>query len=269
MDYGSTLELFLSQPGQVGRIPETHETETTIPLEAILSRLLAWCTFLGSPVEEEILRIQDKSHDVPCFFPLSCSLPLTSDHMGPILDQLSEAVLSATNGTPTQRAFIPPMLRDSAKLKNYPSSSRSRESIIRFIELIHYEWFERAGVERFVELLNYLHVAVEDMDDRSKWAKLLLGTIQAPEGAQRLSQPYWELLVEVAVLIPQSPRDGSTYDPQITESLVQAQEWRKLECWMAVVWMVWPPGAGEGVATVLCFPTRLNGMTAGVHLSHF
>ena len=165
--------------------------------------------------------------------------------MGPILDQLSEAVLSATNGTPTQRAFIPLMVCDLVKLKNHSSSSRSREFIIRFIELIHYEWFDQAGVERFVELLDYLHVTVEDMDDRSKWAKPLLGTIQAPEGAQRLSQPYWELLVEVAISFPRPLGDGPAYDPQITAFLAEAQEWRKLECWMAVVWMVWPPGAGE------------------------
>jgi len=226
------------------RVSKTHETDTTIPLEATLNRLLVWCTFLGSPVEEGMLRIQDKPYDISCFFSLSCSLPLISDHMGPILDQLSEAILLATKGTPTQRGFIPPMLRDLVKLKNYPFSSRSRGPIIRFIELIDYEWFERAGVEKFIELLDYLHVAVEDMDDQSKWAKLLLGIIRTPEGAQRLSQPYWELLVEVAVSFPRPLDDGSAYDPQITAFLAEAQEWRKLECWMAVVWMVWPPGAG-------------------------
>ena len=97
---------------------------------------------------------------------------------------------------------------------------------------------------RFIELLNHLHVTIEDMDDQSKWAKLLLEIIRTPDGAQRLSQPYWELLVEVAILSPQSLRDGSAYDPQIMEFLVQAQEWRKLECWMAIVWMIWPPGTG-------------------------
>jgi len=228
----------------LGRISETNKIETTIPLEATLNRLLVWCTFLGSPVEEEMLKIRDKSCDISYFFSLSCSLSLISGHTRPILDRLSEAVLSATNGTPTQRGFIPPMLRDLVKLKNYPFSSRSRGLIIRFIELIDYEWFERAGVERFVELLDYLHVTIEDMDDQSKWAKLLLGIIRTPEGARRLSQPYWELLVEVAILIPQSLRGGSAYDPQIMEPLVQAREWRKLECWMATVWMIWPPGAG-------------------------
>jgi len=38
-----------------------HETKVTLPLDAALSRLLTWCIVLGSPVEEEALKIQDKS----------------------------------------------------------------------------------------------------------------------------------------------------------------------------------------------------------------
>ena len=50
--------------------------------------------------------------------------------------------------------------------------------------------------------------------------------------------------MEVTILFPRPLGDGAAYDPQITAFLAEAQEWRKLECWMAVVWMVWPPGAG-------------------------
>ena len=38
----------------------------TILLGAILNRLLTWCIFLGWPVEEEVLKIQDKSCVIPC-----------------------------------------------------------------------------------------------------------------------------------------------------------------------------------------------------------
>jgi len=38
-----------------------HETKVTLPLDAALNRLLTWCIVLGSPVEEEALKIQDKS----------------------------------------------------------------------------------------------------------------------------------------------------------------------------------------------------------------
>jgi len=43
-------------------VSKTHGTKTTIPLNATLNRLLVWCTFLGSPVEEEALKVQDKSY---------------------------------------------------------------------------------------------------------------------------------------------------------------------------------------------------------------
>jgi len=34
--------------------------KTSIPLDAMLNRILAWCICLGSPVEEEVLKVQDK-----------------------------------------------------------------------------------------------------------------------------------------------------------------------------------------------------------------
>jgi len=39
----------------------------TMPLNAKLNRLLTWCTFLGSPVESEVLMIQNKSYGISCF----------------------------------------------------------------------------------------------------------------------------------------------------------------------------------------------------------
>ena len=50
-------------------VSATHETETTIPLNAILNRLLVWCIFLGLHVEKEVLEIQDKLYDISCFCP--------------------------------------------------------------------------------------------------------------------------------------------------------------------------------------------------------
>ena len=56
----------------------THETP--IPLDVMLNRLLAWCIFLGSPVEEEALKVQDKSCDTSRFCPSSYSL-----HFSPVI----------------------------------------------------------------------------------------------------------------------------------------------------------------------------------------
>ena len=45
--------------------------ETTTPLDVILNRLLVWCILLGSPVEEDALKVQDKSCDMSHFYPSS------------------------------------------------------------------------------------------------------------------------------------------------------------------------------------------------------
>jgi hypothetical protein len=48
-----------------------------------------------------------------------------------------------------------------------PFSPRLRRLVIRFVGLIGYKGFEGVGVEGFIELLNHLHVTVEDMDEPS------------------------------------------------------------------------------------------------------
>jgi hypothetical protein len=124
-----------------------------------------------------------------------------------------------------------------------PFSSRLRRFVIYSVELIGYKGFKRVGVERFVGLLNHLRVTVEDMDYDIKWGELLLETLQTSEGAQHLSNWYWELLVELQ-LRSRPLQDTFFYRPQIAMFLVEAQEWSKLECWMATIWMVWPPEVG-------------------------
>ena len=125
-----------------------------------------------------------------------------------------------------------------------PSSSRLRRLIIRSVEVVGYEGFGRIGVERFVQLLNHLHVMVKDMDDKDKWIGLLLDAIQSSKEPQRLSHWYWELLVELAISKPWWPRGEIVYTPQIITCLIEAEEWSKLEYWIGTVWMIWPPGSG-------------------------
>ena len=36
-----------------------------------------------------------------------------------------------------------------------------------------------------------------------------------------------------------------THDLHIMASLEKDQEWEKLECWMGIVWIVWPPQDGK------------------------
>jgi len=125
-----------------------------------------------------------------------------------------------------------------------PFSPRLRRLVIRSVELIGYGGFEGVGVERFVELLNHLHVTVEDMDYTHSWAGLLLDTIQSSEGARHLSHSYWGFLVELKV-----SKSWLRLDParslQIIKSLTEAKEWNKLECWIGIVWMLGAGGMTE------------------------
>jgi len=117
-----------------------------------------------------------------------------------------------------------------------PFSSRLRRLVIRSVELVGYEGFEGVGMERLIELLNHLHVAVEDMVQSRLWARFFAGILRTSEGTQLLSHWYWELLVELAISRPWLLR-VITYNPQTTIFLTEAQEWSKLECWMGTVWI--------------------------------
>jgi hypothetical protein len=146
-----------------------------------------------------------------------------------------------------------------------PFSPRLWRLVIRSIEVIGYKGFEGVGVERLIGLLNHLHVTDEDVDNRMNWAELLLDTIQFSEGTQRLSHWYWEFLVELT-------SSGSlflnldlnlTRGMQTITSLTKAKEWGKLECWMGIIWMLWPQAWACGMteedldrSTLLLFHQR-------------
>ena len=119
-----------------------------------------------------------------------------------------------------------------------PFSPRLRRLAIRFVELVGYRGFGGAGMEKLIELLDNLHVTDEEMDSAHRWPPLLLGMIRSPGGTHRLSHRYWELLVELAVSEPWLLQFGDTDAPKIAKTLVDAQEWGKLECWIRFEWMV-------------------------------
>lgn len=83
-------------------------------------------------------------------------------------------------------------------------------------------------MEELVELLNHLHVTVENMDERGDWAKLLLDTLKTSEGARCLPYRYWELLAN-SKFLTHGCWGTSTYNPQIKRIFIEAQEWGKLE----------------------------------------
>ena len=124
-----------------------------------------------------------------------------------------------------------------------PVSERLRRLVMRSVELIGYREFEEVGVEQFIELLDDLGVGVEDVGDKEEWTLLLLNVIQSPEGIQGLSRRYWGLFGELAISCSWRLR-GYVWSSKITTFLKDSQEWDKLECWICVVWTIWPPGTG-------------------------
>ena len=327
-------------------------TWSTVPLDSPPNRLLAWCIFLGSDVEEEVLKVQDKSCEFT-FFLLSGFLTLlfASDRLEQILHQLSGAIVPALNTAHPRCRLIPDVLQYLTWLEDRPRcltemayewcsvicenrqsledweslvlysleigfrhfdpedwrisgnfthtehhrelvevvfkrkeseaiadllqawtmrgiadnqgdallgicaghlvdlhsltplSPRLRRLVIRSIGFIRYKGFEEVGVGKFIDLVNHLHVDVEDVGTGFKWILILLDTIKSPEGARGLSIQSWELLVELATTTVWSPglRERiPTYTSQVMAPLLKAREWDKLECWIGVVWMTWP-----------------------------
>ena len=104
-----------------------------------------------------------------------------------------------------------------------PFSSRLRQLVMRSVLFIGYDGFKGVGVERFIGLLNYLRVTVEDMKSRFEWEKLLLKTLQTSEGGQHLSHQYWVLLVELVISPSPLPRPKIPYNPQIVTSLTEQE----------------------------------------------
>jgi len=158
--------------------------------------------------------------------------------------------------------LLPPCARHLVGLHNtVPFSPRLRQFAVYSIGFIGYEGFKGVGVERFIGLLDYLHVKFEDISVGYDWARLLFDTTQSSEGIQHLSHWYWELLVELLVSLPSNRQLEVTYNPRTTISLTEAQEWGKLECWIGIVWMSCPPGADGATedlerSTVLLFRER-------------
>ena len=138
-----------------------------------------------------------------------------------------------------------------------PSSQRLRRLVLRAVGTIGYQGFEQVGVEEFFKLLDHLQASVEDMDDKESWAALLLDTIQSPDDVPPLPHLYWESLAELSV--SESQRlEGVALSQRVVESLKSNREWDKLEAWMGIVWMVWPPktGSTEEKATLPLFRQR-------------
>ena len=126
-----------------------------------------------------------------------------------------------------------------------PFSPRLRGIFSRCVESGRLVALAGMGEEGFVELLNRLHVGIRDMElpfGHNQWVRVLLKITQSPGGARRLAIQHWELLAELATF---RWSRSAAYSPDVTASLLEAEEWDKLECWMGFVWMACPQGPGD------------------------
>lgn len=143
-----------------------------------------------------------------------------------------------------------------------PFSYRLQELVLHAADCIGSHGFDGAESEEFVELSNCL---CSGLGMRQVLILTLIKTIQSqshfPGRVQHFAIHVWKFLARHAIMGTTYMRsemepdrkitnslaargstymgDGVAYDQQATDSLLVAQEWKKLEYWLGVVWMTW------------------------------
>lgn len=126
-----------------------------------------------------------------------------------------------------------------------PSPQGVVQTFIFCVESMGLDALEDVGKERFVVLLNHLHIGIRDLvlpGGCKTWSAILLEITQSAKEAQDLAIQSWELLAELAT---KGYFRGATYNPGVATSLVGAGMWDKLECWLGIVWVAWPQELGS------------------------
>jgi hypothetical protein len=106
-------------------------------------------------------------------------------------------------------------------------------------------------------LLNRLDVDVDDVVEKYEWERLLVDVIYSPAGAESLSFHYWRLLDKL-VLPGTLGVDFGSRSVGVARSLEEAEDWEKLEAWMAVAWrsLLWPWSKEDAVQVTLKLLSR-------------
>ena len=120
--------------------------------------------------------------------------------------------------------------------RDTPFSPRLRRVSIRALEHI---WDDELveSVSGTIHLLDHLDVDVDDMVEKDEWVRLLLEVICFLAEPESLSSHYWHLLdkLRLPIALKTGFRFG-LYRVSVTSSLEEAEDWEKLETWMAIVW---------------------------------
>jgi len=115
-----------------------------------------------------------------------------------------------------------------------PFPPRLRRVCIHATERIQYGEVEVSGPET-VRLLNRLGADVGDGVEKYPWVRLLVEVMCLPIKLDSLSSHYWRLLAKLVLATDLSWIPGSRR-MEVMRSLKKAEDWEKLEVWMAVVW---------------------------------
>ena len=117
--------------------------------------------------------------------------------------------------------------------RDTPFSPRLRWASICAIERI---WRSelKMSVLGTIHLLDRLSVDVDDVVKEREWVELLVDVIYSPTGPGSLSSHYWRLLDKLVLLgmvVNRGPRGAG-----VAKSLEEAEDWAKMETWMAIAW---------------------------------
>jgi len=132
-----------------------------------------------------------------------------------------------------------------------PFSPRLRRMCISLIEHmgIHMSWVPEAET---ICLLNYIKVGVDDIEHEDWWAFFLVDVICSPAGFEGLSIHYWHLMDR----LPPTSGFPIISAMELVRLLEEAEDWEKLEAWMAFTWRA------------CCYWEQLEEPTLLEHLEH-
>lgn len=136
-------------------------------------------------------------------------------------------------GSRTLAGSYSPYLAKRAK-RDKPFSPRLRVMSIYAIERIRYGELGVSDLET-VRLLNHLNVDVGDMGEGHDWPGFLMDVVHSPAGFESLSTHYWYLLYWLS-LAWDPPVRFESRDMGLVTSLEEAEQWEKLEVWVAIAW---------------------------------
>ena len=118
---------------------------------------------------------------------------------------------------------------------NTPFSPRLRRVSIRAIEEL---WLVGRLVPALeaAPWLDRLSIGMDDVGEwKSEWGALLVDVVCSPTGSKSLSSHYWDLLDKLAPHV-EPRRDFGPRGMEVMKSLEKAEDWWRLEVWVAVVW---------------------------------